>query len=151
MKFEKFLKQTGTHGKIYTRDNGDRWLICAGVGMKVPYGIVNLLGVGEVPERVELLVETLIKADTDDKVELTKAVLDHADGKASDIIRVFTGENMIGDCIEIGINNCDFGLLEKSDTNLGQVEIEESDKSTQYLLVLNYSGEEVVGFIESVY
>ena len=151
MKFEKFLKKTGTHGQIYTRDNGDRWLICAGVGMKVPQGIVNLLGVGEVPERVELLVETLIKADTDDKVELTKAVLDHADGKASDIIRVFTGENMFGDCIEIGINNCDFGLLEKSDTNLGQVEIEESDKSTQYLLVLNYSGEEVVGFIESVY
>lgn len=72
MKFEKFLKQTGTHGQIYTRDNGDRWLICAGVGMKVPQGIVNLLGVGEVPERVELLVETLIKADTDDKVELTK-------------------------------------------------------------------------------
>lgn len=24
MKFEKFLKQTGTHGQIYTRDNGDR-------------------------------------------------------------------------------------------------------------------------------
>lgn len=119
--------------------------------MKVPQGIVNLLGVGEVPERVELLVETLIKADTDDKVELTKAVLDHADGKASDIIRVFTGENMIGDHIEIGINNCDFGLLEKSDTNLVQVEIEESDKSTQYLLVLNRSGEEVIGFIESVF
>lgn len=137
MKFEKFLKQTGTHGQIYTRDNGDRWLICAGVGMKVPQGIVNLLGVGEVPERVELLVETLIKADTD--------------GKASDIIRVFTGENMIGDHIEIGINNCDFGLLEKSDTNLVQAEIEESDKSTQYLLVLNYSGKEVIGFIESVY
>lgn len=31
MKFEKFLKQTGTHGQIYTRDNGDRWLICDGV------------------------------------------------------------------------------------------------------------------------
>lgn len=151
MKFEKFLKQTGTHGQIYTRDNGDRWLICAGVGMKVPQGIVNLLGVGEVPERVERLVETLIKADTDDKVELTKAVLDHADGKASDIIRVFTGENMIGDRIEIGINNCDFGLLEKSDINLVQGEIEESDKNTQYLLVLNRSGEEDIGFIESVF
>lgn len=119
--------------------------------MKVPQGIVNLLGVGEVPERVERLVETLIKADTDDKVELTKAVLDHADGKASDIIRVFTGENMIGDRIEIGINNCDFGLLEKSDINLVQGEIEESDKNTQYLLVLNRSGEEVIGFIESVF
>lgn len=102
-------------------------------------------------ERVETLVETLIKADTDDKVELTKAVLDHADGKASDIIRVFTGENMIGDRIEIGINNCDFGLLEKSDINLVQGEIEESDKNTQYLLVLNRSGEEVIGFIESVF
>lgn len=77
MKFEKFLKQTGTHGQIYTRDNGDR--------------------------------------------------------------------------IEIGINNCDFGLLEKSDINLVQGEIEESDKNTQYLLVLNRSGEEVIGFIESVF
>lgn len=58
---------------------------------------------------------------------------------------------MIGDHIEIGINNCDFGLLEKSDINLVQGEIEESDKNTQYLLVLNRSGEEVIGFIESVF
>ena len=51
MKFEKFLKGCGTHGQILTRKNGDRWLICGGVGMKVPNGVVNLLGSGEVGEK----------------------------------------------------------------------------------------------------
>lgn len=149
MKFEKFLKQTGTHGQIYTRSNGDRWLICAGVGMKVPVGVVNLLGSGEVPEKVKTLVEALIMADTDDRVTLTRAEI-AKDGKASDIIRVF------GDMldIEVGIFNGDFGLLEKSDVKLAEVEIEAKDNEylneTKFLLILD-NGDEVVGFIEGVH
>lgn len=151
MKFEKFLKQTGTHGQIFTRDNGTRWLVCGGVGMKVPAGVVNLLGSGEVSEKVKTLVEGLVNADIDDKVKLTNAVLMNADGKACDIIRVFSGEDMAGDYIEVGIINADFGLLEKADYNLAQVEVETKVDyvDAKYLLVLD-PDDEVIGFIQGV-
>lgn len=146
MKFEKFLKSVGTHGQIYKRDNGDSWLICSGVGMKIPVGVDNLLGIGEVPEKVKILIEALIGADIDDKVALTRATIT-ADGKASDIIRVF-GDNLD---IEVGIYNSDFGLLEKADVNLAEVEIESEDFITEekYLLILDQS-DEVIGFIQGV-
>lgn len=148
MKFEKFLKQVGTHGQIYTRASGARWLICDGVGMKVPAGVVNLLGSGEVVEKVKTLVEGLIYADTDDKVTLVRAYIPK-DGKASDIIRIFEGDLPDTD---IGIYNADFGLLEKSDVNLAEVEVEESgdiNLDGKYLLILDQS-DVVVGFIKGV-
>lgn len=147
MKFEKFLKSTGTHGQIFTRTNGDKWLICAGVGMKVPTGVVNLLGSGVVPEKVKTLVNGLINADTDDKVHLTRATIT-ADGKTSDIVRIFSDDLDI----EVGISNANFGLLEKSDFNLAEVEIEDSGEDYldgQYLLILD-KNDEVVGFIHGV-
>ena len=147
MKFEKFLKSTGTHGQIFTRDNGDRWLICAGVGMKVPVGVVNLLGSGEVPEKIKTLVNGLVNADIDDKVHLTRATVSK-DGKTSDIVRVF-GDDLD---IEVGICNVDFGLLEKADVNIVEVEIEESGDDNldgKYLVILDRD-DEVVGFIQGV-
>jgi hypothetical protein len=148
MKFEKFLKSVGTHGQIYTRNNGDRWLICGGVGMKIPLGVENLLGSGEVSEKVKNLIEGLIHTDIDDKVALTRAEIS-ADGKASDIIRVF-GDNLD---IEIGIVNAAFGLLEKGDQNLAEVEVEAEDNEylneTKFLLILDRD-DEVIGFIEGV-
>lgn len=147
MKFEKFLKGCGTHGQILERSNGDRWLICGCVGMKIPVGVNNLLGSGEVSEKVKNLVEGLIKADTDDKVHLTRATVS-ADGKASDIVRVFGDELDI----EVGICNADFGLLEKADVNIAEVEIEESGVDYldgKYLVILDRN-DEVVGFIQGV-
>lgn len=147
MKFEKFLKNVGAHGQILKRDNGDRWLVCAGVGMKIPVGVENLLGSGEVPEKVKQLVEGLITADTDDKVSLIKATISK-DGKASDIVRVF-GDGLAFD--EVGICNADFGLLEKCDYNLAVVEVEDEDTGidTKYLLILD-NADEVIGFISGV-
>lgn len=146
MKFEKFLKGCGTHGQILERANGDKWLVCGGVGMKVPAGVVNLLGSGEVSEKTAKILEALVKADTDDKVFLKRAEIEK-DGKASDIIRVF-GDTLD---IEVGIYNGDFGLLEKSDYNLAEVEIETEDfrTETKFLLVLNPS-DDVIGFIQGV-
>ena len=147
MKFEKFLKSTGTHGQIFTRDNGDKWLVCDGVGMKVPAGVVNLLGSGEVPEKIKTLVNGLIMADTDDKVHLTRATIT-ADGKASDIVRIFSDDLDI----EVGIYNACFGLLEKADRNLAEVEIEDSGDEFidgKYLVILD-KADEVVGFIQGV-
>lgn len=144
MKFEKFLKSVGTHGQIYTRDNGDRWLICGGVGMLIPIGVDNLLGSGEVSNTVKTIVEALITADTDDKVELNKAFIP-ADGKASDIVRIFSD----GFDLEIGISNANFGLLEKGDINLAEIEIESDDEllDDKFLLILNHH-DEVIGFIK---
>lgn len=144
MKFEKFLKGCGTHGQIYKRANGESWLICSGVGMKIPLGVDNLLGVGWVPEKVKVLIEALIGADISDKVELTRATI-KPDGKASDIVRIF-GDKLD---IEVGIYNSDFGLLEKADVNLAEVEIETEDFITEdkYLLVLDHN-DEVIGFIK---
>ena len=146
MKFEKFLKGCGTHGQILERSNGDKWLVCGGVGMKVPAGVVNLLGSGEGNEKTKKILEALVKADTDDKVFLKRAVIEK-DGKASDIIRVF------GDMfdIEVGIYNGSFGLLEKADYNLAEVEIEDDSlNETKYLLVLD-PHDEVIGFIQGVH
>lgn len=143
MKFEKFLKGCGTHGQILERANGDKWLVCGGVGMLVPKGVVNLLGSGEVGDKTKRILEAIVKADTDDKVDLIRATIP-ADGKPSDIIRVF-GDKLD---IEIGIFNSDFGLLEKADVNLAEVEIED-DEEIKYLLVLDRE-DNVIGFIQGV-
>lgn len=114
--------------------------------MKVPAGVVNLLGSGEVNEKTKKILEALVKADTDDKVFLKRAVIEK-DGKASDIIRVFgdMGE------LEVGIYNGAFGLLEKADYNLAEVEIENENtlEDIKYLLVLD-PHDDVIGFIQGV-
>ena len=142
MKFEKFLKGCGTYGQILERENGDKWLVCCGVGMRVPVGVVNLLGTGAVGEKTKKIVEALIGADTDDKVFLYRATVTK-DGKAGDIVRIF-GDGL---GLEVGIYNADFGLLEKSDINLAEVEIEDENEITyKYLLVLDHD-DAVIGFI----
>lgn len=155
MKFEKFLKSCGTHGFVVNRDNGDKWLVCGDVGMKVPTGVNCLLGAGGASEKARKILEVIVKADTDDRVQLTAAYLP-ADGKASDIVRIF-GDAYNDD--EIGIRNADFGLLEKSDVLLAYLEIEDDDieddldndfdEVTRFLLVLD-PAEEVIGFITGV-
>lgn len=154
MKFEKFLKGCGTHGQILERANGDKWLICGGVGMKVPTGVLNLLGSGVIGDKTKAIIEAIVKADTDDKVGLATAILPTADGKASDIIRIFSDSTGL---IEVGIYNADFGLLEKADINLAEVEIEDGDIDDpqhsfigrKYLLILD-NEDEIIGFIQGV-
>ena len=145
MKFVKFLKSCGTYGRVYERRNGDKWLICEGVGMKIPTGVMSLLGVDKVSDSIKK-IEAIIGSDTDDKVILSRATIS-ADGKASDIVRVFSTQ--LAD--EVGISNANFGLLEKSDMNLAYLEIllEDEESVDRYLLVLDRS-DEVVGFITGV-
>ena len=144
MKFVKFLKSCGAFGRVYERRNGDKWLICEGVGMKIPTGVMSLLGVGEVSEKAGEVIEAIIGSDIDDKVILLRASIS-ADGKASDIVRVFSTQ--LAD--EVGISNANFGLLEKSDMNLAYLEIEDEESVDRFLLVLDRS-DEVVGFITGV-
>ena len=122
--------------------------------MKVPQGVVNLLGSGEVGEKTKNILEALVKADTDDKVSLTRATISK-DGKAGDIVRIFGGTNSFLEDIEIGIYNADFGLLEKADVNLAEVEVEGDITdpqyscfiSNKYLLILDRE-DQVIGFIQ---
>ena len=156
MKFEKFLKSVGTHGEVIAATESEKWLVCDGVGMVIPRGVDNLLGT-ESKREYASIVDVISTADFDDPLTLSRAIMPRADGKASDIFRVFTTASGLD---EIGITNADFGLLEKKDL-LGYFEIvidcdeegeplpEDKVKTIKYILVFNHS-EEIVGFITGV-
>lgn len=145
MKFEKFLKGVGTHGKTLTRDNGDNWLLSGGVGMKIPTGVTNLLG--STIEKPNKYFNEILGADTtDDILNLSEAVLFDPTGKSGDIVRVF--ETEMGD--RVGIWNTDYGLLEKSDI-LTYLEVEDENnegetKTIKLIVVLGFD-QEIKGFI----
>ncbi len=141
MKFEKFLKQTGTHGTVIERNESEKWLVCCGVGMVIPRGVDNLLGT-PINSEYASIVDVLANAEYDDPVKLVKAVLLDPTGNAKSIYRVF--ETDLGDTV--GIINSDYGLLEKSDL-LGYGEIEtEDEKTVKYVLVYDHDGS-ILGFI----
>ena len=152
MKFEKFLKSVGTHGEVIARNEAEKWLVCGGVGMVIPVGVDNLLGVSGKSEYASI-VDVIAKSDFDDPIFLDRAVLFEPDGKAGDIYRVF--KNDLDD--EVGIINADYGLLEKKDLlSFFSIEIdcdedgkalpEEEIKTVKYILVFNQR-KEIVGFI----
>ena len=155
MKFEKFLKDVGTHGEIITRDNGDNWLVCGGVAMKVPKGVNNLLGTTN--KDTTPIFTALMNVDTkDDTLVLKEAILKDPEGKAGDIIRVF--ETELGE--RVGIYNADFGLLEKKDllTYLaidipaeydGDTVIED-ETTVNFIVVLDRKTYETIGFITGI-
>ena len=141
MKFEKFLKQTGTHGTVIEINESEKWLVCGGVGMVIPHGVDNLLGTPTNSEYASI-IHVLTNADYDDPVKLKEAILLDPTGNAKSIYRVF--ETDLGDTV--GIINADYGLLEKSDL-LGYGELEtEDEKIVKYILVYDYNGS-ILGFI----
>ncbi len=142
MKFEKFFKSAGTHGQV-VKNGVDTWLVCGGVGMKIPEGINNL-GISVKPDE---MFTAIVNAEPDSDILILKsAILKDPEGKAGDIIRVF--ETDFGD--KVGINNDKYGLLEKRDV-LTYLEIEDDDPEhdgeiVRYILVSDHN-KEVVGFI----
>lgn len=148
MKFEKFFKSAGTHGQIVKKSNNEMWLLCGGVGMKIPNGVNNL---GVSVEPTEVLISIINSVPDDDVLTLERAVILDPAGKASDIIRVF--ETDMGD--RVSIYNADYGLLDKKDY-LTYLEIEEDikDESGKYsktetfkfMVVRDHSGD-AIGYI----
>ena len=147
MKFEKFYKNSGMNGQIVELEDGDKWLVCNRVGMRVPDGVINLLGIGGTTDKVRQIVEAITEADTDDKVVLSRAYL-KADGKPTEIIRIFMDEYGDG----VGIINKDFGLIERSDANLCHVEVvpENGEESELRFLVILDRDDLPVGFVAGV-
>lgn len=145
MKFEKFFKAVGTHGKIVRRNDVESWLICDGVGMRIPDG-VNNLGISDEPTKI---FEAIVHSEPeDDYLHLLEAVLLDPEGKINDIIRIF--ETDLGD--RIGIYNARYGLLEKKD-RLTYLEIEDDDPDNEdeilkFIVVRDHTGE-VVGYIRA--
>ena len=139
MKFEKFVKRVGVHGKI-VRNGDDAWLICNGVGMLVPEGVKPF---GDVKEPNDL-IKAILKADIeDDELSLFRASLPYADSKPAEIVRVFKTD--LDD--EIGIRNENFGLIEKDD-RLVYLEIETSEDNVEkFILVTDRVGNKIIGFI----
>lgn len=145
MKFEKFFKSAGTHGLIVKKSEAETWLLCGGVGMKIPDG-VNNLGVNKDPDA---LFKAIVNSNSEDDILVLKeAILKDPEGKANDIIRVF--ETDLGD--RVGIYNAAYGLLEKKD-RLTYLEIEEDDpdhenetKISKFIVVRDYDNA-AIGFI----
>lgn len=143
MKFEKFFKSAGTHGLIVKKSEAESWLLCGGVGMRIPIG-VNNLGLSSDPED---LFKAIVNSNSeDDLLVLKEAVLHDPEGKANDIIRIF--ETDLGD--RVGIYNGAYGLLEKKD-RLTYLEIEAEDqdgetKTFKYMVVRD-SANHAIGFI----
>lgn len=150
MKFEKFLKQVGAHGEVLTTGNGEKWLSCDNVVIKVPRGVTNLLGQGT--KKIGSVFEAILLADTsDDIVQLKEALLFDPLGKTRDIVRVFETELLD----RIGIYNPEYALLDRTD-KLTYLEIEVTDPQNdkkeialKYLVVLNMNNE-VQGFIKGI-
>lgn len=147
MKFEKFLKSVGTHGEIVKRSDSEKWLVCGGVGMVIPRGVENLLGVPR-DERYASVVDVLANAELDDPVELKESYLLDPAGNAKSIVRVF--ETGLGD--RVGIMNDDYGLLERHDAlGYGEIEVPATDDNdaltVKYVLVYDRTGKNIQGFI----
>ena len=151
MKFEKFLKQVGTHGEVIERNESEKWLVCGGVGMVIPRGVDNLLGSNR-DNRYASIVDVIANAELDDKLSLVDAVLLDPTGNAGAIYRVFESE--LGE--RVAIINADYGLLEKKDLlGYGEIEIPakyegdeiaEEEKTIKYILVYDQTGN-IQGFI----
>lgn len=149
MKFEKFLKQVGTHGEVIKRNEAEKWLVCGGVGMLIPRGVDNILGMTKDTDYASI-VDVIANAEFDDPLRLVDAILRDPAGNAGAIYRIF--ESDLGE--KVGIINADYGLLEKKDL-LGYGEIEvpatedeenEETRTIKYVLVFDYD-HKVIGYI----
>lgn len=138
MKFEKHLKNTGIYGVIFAASNGDKYLRTGKDGnvlARIPAGFAPI-GAPEVCPMESWIDDLLIKgADDLPEAELFKAKLEK-DGRAKDIIRVWSDGHTEYAHRRCEIDNAAFGLIERSDVvkifdpqiDLGMDDIESIDE-----------------------
>lgn len=108
MKFDKFVKNTGTMGAILEY-RGQKYLCSGSMMARIPEGITGLVcaAATELPERLRRILED----SEEEEAYLSDAFLPQADDKPAELRRVFS--DRLGHCIDI--SNKQFGLIEKYD------------------------------------
>lgn len=108
MKFDKFVKNTGTMGAILEY-RGQKYLCSGSMMARIPEGITGLVcaAATELPERLRRILES----SEEEEAYLSDAFLPQADDKPAELRRVFS--DRLGHCIDI--SNKQFGLIEKYD------------------------------------
>lgn len=108
MKFEKFAKKAVPHAACVTVGNF-KYLSYGGVYARIPLWCGNM---GIESKENEELDDILNNADWGNcEAYLTSAFLPDADGKAKDIVRVFSDD----EGSKVRISNENFALIEKTD------------------------------------
>lgn len=133
MKFEKFAKKTGAHGKL-VKAHGYSFLVKDDVAAVIPDFALNFYQITKAEESA-VLNGVMNDFDIDELVrvaELNRAIVTEADGSTNAIRRIFcdhTGK-------EVSISNDAFGLLEKKDSVFtGTVDIAD-ERTVNYLVVI---------------
>lgn len=108
MKFDKFVKNTGTMGAI-VEYGGQKYLCSGPMIARIPEGITGLACAvaTELPERLRRILEE----SEEEEAYLSDAFLPQAGDKPTELRRVFS--DRLGHCIDI--SNKQFGLIEKCD------------------------------------
>ena len=108
MKFDKFVKNTGTMGAI-VEYGGQKYLCSGPMIARIPEGITGLVCAvaTELPERLRRILEE----SEEEEAYLSDAFLPQAGDKPAELRRVFS--DRLGHCIDI--SNKQFGLIEKYD------------------------------------
>lgn len=108
MKFDKFVKNTGTMGAI-VEYGGQKYLCSGPMIARIPEGITGLVCAvaTELPERLRRILEE----SEEEEAMLADAFLPQADGKSSEIRRVFADRSGH----RIDISNKQFSVIEKYD------------------------------------
>lgn len=142
MKFEKFAKKIGAHGKL-VKAHGYSFLVKDDVAAVIPDFALNFYQITKADESA-VLNNVFDNFDLDDlaKVaELDRAIITEADGSTNAIRRIFCDHNGK----EVSISNDAFSLLEKKDSVFtGTVDIDD-DRTVNYLVVIK--NQDIVGVI----
>ena len=142
MKFDKFVKNTGTMGAILEY-RGRKYLCSGSMMARIPEGITGLVcaAATELPERLRRILEGC----EEEEAYLSDAFLPQADDKPAELRRVFS--DRLGHCIDI--SNKQFGLIEKYDGLT--VLLQELDGKTYAaaLKIYDVNHEEVCAYIFS--
>ena len=141
MKFEKFAKKTGAHGKLM-KGHGYSFLVSGEDAARIPDFALNFYQTAKADESM-LLTKVFNIFDIDElaKVaELNRAIVLEADGSSSAIRRIFQDHSGK----EVSISNEAFGLLEKQD-HVYTGSIDFNEKSINYLVVIK--NQDVAGVI----
>lgn len=136
MKFEKFIKKVGANGRIYRGKLNDKWLGYGNVLMLIPdgYNVVSKYEIANLPSEFEDLLDSDLK-----KAHLDRAILEKADDKAKDILRIYSCDDEVKD---VYISNEEWALIEAYDVcYIGEVKNDDDEVFSHLCVTDEYDDE----------